>query len=433
MTPRSYGQTQSPLTGYVGLSTIVLCIIVVIITLINNSEIEHAKYWPLYKPFCWFLVFLSMLAMEIFVFKTHKRNFDFQNGRNLDKNSWTRIIVRFLALFFCFVFSAIIVVPMSMLFPVFLPIYALSIPVILVLSLPYFFFSEKFAKLDGPVDEILILGQTMFPFISGKPQLEPGEQKEHLLNLFRGIVIKSYFIPFMTGSCSTFWGLWQNDILSLNKAITLQMQTGQMPLGLMAREIFLPLFNFTIVVDLTISLLGYLTSCRLLDTHFTSADPTPTGWIAALACYPPFNFLFHSVIFNNLCHEHSQSVHYINQPIFLIIVSFIVLILISIYSWSTVVFGLRFSNLTNRGIITSGPYSVVRHPAYASKNISWWFGLLPFILQSGVNCLLPICVLLVFNAFYVWRALTEERHLMREEDYQEYCRKVKWRFIPGLF
>lgn len=250
-----------------------------------------------------------------------------------------------------------------------------------------------------------------------------------MLNLLRGMIIKSYFIPFMTASCSTYWGFWQNHILEF---IANYSKLSLMPPGLLGRELFMPLFEFIIVVDLTIALLGYITSCRLLDTQFTSADPSVSGWTAALACYPPFNFVFETMLLNHCFYANNEFAFYLGQPVLLNVLSILVLILIAIYSLSTVVFGLRFSNLTNRGIITSGPYSVVRHPAYVCKNLSWWFALLPWFMTNGFNSIFAIIVLLVLNAFYVWRALTEEKHLMREEHYRQYCEKTKWRFIPGL-
>lgn len=425
----SLGQTQSPLTGYTGLAFIVICTITVSLVLASNPGIQHAQMWPLHKPVCWIAVLLSMVAIEVLVFKTHKRNFDFASGRPLDKEAWLRVMARFLALCLCFIVSAIIVVPMTFIFSAFLPFYILFLPLILICSIPYFVICEKFARADGPVDEILLLAQVILPGLAGVSAMDANLKKEHMLNLLRGMIIKSYFIPFMTASCSTYWGFWQNHILEF---IANYSKLSLMPPGLLGRELFMPLFEFIIVVDLTIALLGYITSCRLLDTQFTSADPSVSGWTAALACYPPFNFVFETMLLNHCFYANNEFAFYLGQPVLLNVLSILVLILIAIYSLSTVVFGLRFSNLTNRGIITSGPYSVVRHPAYVCKNLSWWFALLPWFMTNGFNSIFAIIVLLVLNAFYVWRALTEEKHLMREEHYRQYCEKTKWRFIPGL-
>ena len=53
----------------------------------------------------------------------------------------------------------------------------------------------------------------------------------------------------------------------------------------------------------------------------------------------------------------------------------------------------------------------------------------------GFFALLPIFAvrLIGSNVIYGLRAITEERHLMREPHYRDYCKKVPWRFIPGLW
>ncbi|HBR82737.1 MAG TPA: protein-S-isoprenylcysteine methyltransferase, partial [Erythrobacter sp.] len=57
--------------------------------------------------------------------------------------------------------------------------------------------------------------------------------------------------------------------------------------------------------------------------------------------------------------------------------------LTGVYAWATFAFGLRFSNLTYRGVLTNGPYRFTRHPAYVSKNLFWWAAVLPFLVTSG--------------------------------------------------
>ena len=58
-------------------------------------------------------------------------------------------------------------------------------------------------------------------------------------------------------------------------------------------------------------------------------------------------------------------------------------LLTGIYAWATVAFGLRFSNLTHRGILTHGPYAWTKHPAYLSKNAYWWLATMPFLVTTG--------------------------------------------------
>lgn len=82
----------------------------------------------------------------------------------------------------------------------------------------------------------------------------------------------------------------------------------------------------------------------------------------------------------------------------------------------------------NQKVITTGPYSVIRHPMYSGALLmlaatppalgSWW-GLLAFVLLTFV---------------IVWRLLDEERYLSKNlSGYSAYCKKVRWRLVPLIF
>lgn len=51
----------------------------------------------------------------------------------------------------------------------------------------------------------------------------------------------------------------------------------------------------------------------------------------------------------------------------------------AIYAWASWALGLKASNLTNRGIVTTGPYKYIRHPAYICKNTAWLIGGIPMV------------------------------------------------------
>ena len=115
-----------------------------------------------------------------------------------------------------------------------------------------------------------------------------------------------------------------------------------------------------------------------------------------------------------------------------------VLVAMAIYSWASIALGFKASNLTNRGIVSRGPYSLVRHPAYAAKNLAWWIGAMPALMvwfasgdaRAALYSVLAMCG---WTAIYALRALTEERHLLLADNgYAEYMRRVRWRFIPGV-
>jgi protein-S-isoprenylcysteine O-methyltransferase Ste14 len=100
----------------------------------------------------------------------------------------------------------------------------------------------------------------------------------------------------------------------------------------------------------------------------------------------------------------------------------VILALEIIYLLATFAFGVRFSNLTNRGILTNGPYRFTKHPAYIAKNMSWWMITLPFIPTHGwVEAVKWSCGLAGVSTIYFLRAKTEERHLSKDPAYVEYA------------
>lgn len=191
-------------------------------------------------------------------------------------------------------------------------------------------------------------------------------------------------------------------------------------------DLALTLIALLFVIDVQIGTVGYLVTLRPLDAHIRSGNPLVAGWLAALLCYPPFVW---GVIGGNgqiLSYEVATAgwaFWLADNPALLWGWGAVLVALTGIYAWATVIFGIRFSNLTYRGVLTNGPYRFTRHPAYLSKNLFWWASVMPFLVTSGStgdavrNCFF----LLVVNAIYYWRARTEEAHLLAEDaKYREY-------------
>ena len=106
--------------------------------------------------------------------------------------------------------------------------------------------------------------------------------------------------------------------------------------------------------------------------------------------------------------------------------------LTGVYAWATTAFGIRFSNLTYRGVLTNGPYAFTRHPAYLSKNAFWWCASMPFVVTGGsaVDAVRNTFFLGCVSAIYFWRARTEERHLLAEDP--KYRAYSDWMEAHGL-
>ena len=81
----------------------------------------------------------------------------------------------------------------------------------------------------------------------------------------------------------------------------------------------------------------------------------------------------------------------------------------------------------DRGLVTRGPYAVIRHPVYAAYVVIQ----VGYLLQS---ISVRNAVVLVFvTACNAGRACAEERVLAASPGYEPYRRRVPWRLIPGLW
>jgi protein-S-isoprenylcysteine O-methyltransferase Ste14 len=230
-----------------------------------------------------------------------------------------------------------------------------------------------------------------------------------------------------------FFGAFMISILPPGFAFIIEAD----PAAIVTNPVEIGLFFITLlfVVDVQIGTVGYLFTLRPLDAHIRSGNPFVSGWLAALLCYPPFVW---GIIGSNgqiLSYEGNTAGwgHWLaDQPALLWGWALWVVFLTAIYAWATVVFGIRFSNLTYRGVLTNGPYRYTRHPAYLSKNLFWWFSVMPFLVTSGsaVDAIRNTFFLAVVNAIYYWRARTEEAHLLAED--AKYRAYYDWMEENGL-
>lgn len=197
--------------------------------------------------------------------------------------------------------------------------------------------------------------------------------------------------------------------------------------------IFLTIFKLIIFIDLLFFTIWYLVESKHLWNKIKSVEPTMLWWVVALICYPPFNYAF-----DNFVWWYSSDFPTFDNFYIHIILNSLILISFAIYSWASISLWLKASNLTNRWIVTKWPYKYVRHPAYIAKNISWFIWALPLIFINIKNLDL-FNLLIVLLSIWTWcfiyymRAITEEKHLEMDNDYVEYKKKVKYKFIPKIY
>ncbi len=273
-------------------------------------------------------------------------------------------------------------------------------PVLCVLSIPYVIWLDR--RLVEPRDGAYAFGQWVIGGAGGQPAR--GEVASHL----RSWAVKAFFLAFML------------SITPGNFAGVIGWRMSDPTAGPVELASFLIALLF--LIDVAFATVGYVLTMKPLDAHIRSANPFVGGWVAALICYPPFVLMGGGgpLDYHRGTADWNQWLAG-NAPLLWIWGTALVL-LTAVYAWATVAFGLRFSNLTHRGIITHGPYRWTRHPAYLAKNLFWWLSVMPFLSVTGswIEAARNCALLGLTSAVYYWRARTEERHLGEDPVYRAY-------------
>ncbi|WP_445177200.1 methyltransferase family protein [Rhizorhapis sp. SPR117] len=278
--------------------------------------------------------------------------------------------------------------------------FAVAAPWLFGLSIPYVIWLDR--RMVEPRDGAYAFGRMI---VGSADRPNRGEIENHL----RSWLVKGFFLAFML------------SIVPGNFADMIHVGTRDILAGPVELARFL--ISLMFVVDVAFATVGYMLTMKILDAHIRTANPFMAGWVAALVCYPPF------VLMNNGgpldYHQGTQdwAFWFGAHTVLLWAVGGTLVVLTAIYAWATVAFGLRFSNLTHRGILTHGPYRLSKHPAYVAKNLFWWLSTLPFFVSNDslTDMARNTALMMTVSGVYYWRARTEERHLMADPVYAAYA------------
>lgn len=274
--------------------------------------------------------------------------------------------------------------------------------VCLLLTLPYLFFLD--AETPLAKDKYACFLKTIFTvgnWFRGKKPYWNYESRLGMLTIF----VKLFYIPYLTS-----WAI-NNTFHQKNLAASFHWDIATVNAFLVSLFVY---------IDTAVYAFGYIVEAGFLKNRIKSVEPTVLGWVVCLWCYPPFN-IFSFTIFDypliSINHEYPPWVQ--------VWITCLISVLWGIFAWASVALGFKASNLTNRGIVATGPYRYVRHPAYTAKVIIW-------IVQGIFFAQYTVGILLGFILIYYLRAWTEERHLSRDPDYLAYKKKVARMFVPGV-
>ena len=407
--------------GLVGLITLFCCILI-------------ARAWPSIGPMvgigadrgplsgpsaaltAMVLTGLAMAAWSILVDKVHRRpstGIDWSNKRPLEETidiSITKLAglwATWAVLGFCYYlgrwyWEGQYVFSMKVIGWAIVPMFLLSVPYVLWLD----------RVMVRPRDHTWHFGAMLI----GREAYDSEQVKKH----WRAWIIKGFFSAFMISILP--FGFASVVEANLAEVANDPVRAGQL------------MFELLFVIDVQIGTVGYLLTMRPLDAHIRSGNPFLAGWLAALLCYPPFvyGFMGNGGAIQYEYNTAGWGYWFEGHTGLLWIWAAWLAFLTACYAWATVAFGIRFSNLTYRGVLTHGPYRFTRHPAYLSKNAFWWCSTLPFLVTSDslVDAVRNTVFLGLVSAIYYWRARTEEAHLLGEDPkYREY---YAWMSEHGL-
>lgn len=352
---------------------------------------------------------LPVMLLECLFLKTYRRSstgLDFSLKREWN---WRRIAVKLLGFYHTLALAAFAywVLPEyhRELYSYYWQMWRLLLPMVLVGAVPYFAWVDRF--MVEPEDGYWHMGMTV---LGRWARVNRKYLSQHML----GWVVKVFFLPIMfsyfVGSIDYIQNVKLTDAFSD------------------FRSFFYFFWNNMFLIDLAFVSAGYLLTLRIFDSHIRSTEPTLLGWSVALLCYEPF-YPFFSSTYLNYQSEFSWGV-FSSRPLLYVCWGSAILFFLGVYAAATVPFGIRFSNLTHRGILTNGPYRFTKHPAYVSKIIVWWLVYVPFIPVHGVMESVRHCTLLLcLDGIYFLRARTEEKHLSRDPVYVAYALRMNERGI----
>lgn len=305
------------------------------------------------------------------------------------------------------------------------------------LGFPYVILTRalRYSEETDRRDYGLLLGRALRCALSRIPGLRvdtAGLGEGDARNL-RSLLVKLFFAPLMTVFFSHQFPHLVSNLGYLLETLPETVAAGTYTHRQFNTDLFNVSISLLFTIDVGLAWCGYVVSSRWVENETLSTEPTVLGWVVCLCCYPPFQ------MFLGLYYAAPDDREILSLEHPWVVTLFTILMALSylVYVSATVVFGVRFSNLTHRGIIRNGPFAVVRHPAYAAKNAAWWLLMFPTILfgasADGWSETFGLTAgLVIMTGFYYLRAITEERHLSMDPAYRAYCRQVRHRFIPGI-
>ena len=313
----------------------------------------------------------------------------------------------------------------------YLAIYALAAPIIYFIAKPKSILESRPLTIFGYIKKQFVRGVSLQTYLDNLTPTE--KEKQAMMIVFMQTFFATYSAHFL---CERYiLSIQYNfDFISVMFQQALSYTSTNGLLGGLTQFIIDTgniWLNIIFTITTIVYLFSYLTDSVITRNKIKSIDTTPLGVLSCLSCYFPVSIL--TLSFIQVTEENLLPV---NNPTLLAILNLII-IFANLGSLIAILrLGTKAGNLTNRGIVTGFPYNIIRHPDYSMQIVYIIATSIPlFIVNThGIfdKTMMAITTLAWIYIYYL-RAVTEERHLIKDPEYQKYCEKVKQRFIPKLF
>ena len=364
---------------------------------------------------------VTLLAGEIFYLKSHRRGRVglLQNG----VRNWPVIFTKILS----YNTTLALVAIGYYLIPEYQKIYYEEFHAFLLFLLPaafvigniYIFLFDH--RLGSPDDGVLHFGY----IITGQWK---AANRAKISEYFKSVALRAYFVPamyiYLFASLETFIAgpaayLQDNSTYVAN-----------IPLASIIMTLVVAYF-FLMIIDGLFALIGYLATFRALDSDVRSTDSTITGWVSCLICYTPFfEALLLTFILKDFYYNPQWFVWFQHYEWLMLVWGSFATIAMCTEAFTTMTFGIRFSNLTYRGLISTGLFRFTKHPQYVSKLANRFLVYVPFMSLGGVvGAAWAMFLFGLICLLYYVRARTEENHLSIHEDYVRYAELMNERSV----
>jgi len=295
----------------------------------------------------------------------------------------------------------------------------------LVGGLPYFLFtlaikSSRVEDFYDPAVRIIhMIKQTLYRVFlrKGRLSLIRVFKKRYNRKVLLNLVMRAYFIPIMVSQVYVM--LNQSVQFAANRFNDFSFIT-----------VLLWLTAILWLCDVINASVAYGIESRWLENRTRSIDLSITGWAVCLFCYYPLNNITSSMFpFAYTVVTNDLNSLLVPELGFFYAVKILEISLLALHVYIDLSLGTSVANISLKKLQTTGPYGVVRHPGTTTKLAFW---VLISACYSAFWSWPIILGQLAWSALYIGRAITEERHLRQHEEYREYMKKVRYRFIPGL-